>query len=411
MTVRVAAKARIRRVGGRVIRRLGLLPGGESDRVGEDDALVDVALPQRVLVFFPDVPTNVYQLEQWYDALRALDRVHAVVVVTQDSRTTRLVRERSGLPVHCVARSATLDGLVARSDLALALYVSHHGANFLALRYPSMVHVYLGHGDSDKDISASNQLKAYDFAFVAGPAAVERIERAVPLYDAAARTVLIGRPQLDALPRGEARASGSAPRVLYAPTWEGAQPSVAYGSVSSHGAVLVRSLLGAGADVTYRPHPRTGANDARVRADDLALRNLVSGHPSGRVDTSASLHEAFAAADVLVTDVSSVAMEWLPTMKPLVVTVPARAGLDPVESPLLDVVPRLPAADAPRAAQIVLGVLGDDATREERGRLVEHYLGDVTPGASTQRFLDACSNMVALREREQQRLRSIGARA
>jgi hypothetical protein len=408
MSAAVRAKARLRRAAGVWVRRLGLLPGGESDRLGEDDALRDVVLRERVMVFFPDVPTNLYQLSQWYEPLRALADRHPLVVVTQDSRTTRLVRAAVPLPVHCVARSATLDGLVARSDLALALYVAHHGANFTALRHPSIVHVYVGHGESDKDISASNQVKAYDFTFVAGRAAVDRIKASVPLYDADSRTVLIGRPQAASAPV-RPPAPATPPAVLYAPTWEGAQPSVAYGSVASHGVALVTSVLDAGMRLTYRPHPRTGANDATVRAADAALRQVVERHHSGagRVDTSSSVPEAFAAADVLVTDVSSLALDWLPTLKPLVVTVPASAAVDPTDSQLLAVVPRLTAEGASRAADVVRDVVAADTARGERRRLVDYYLGDTTPGAATGRFLDACSDAIALRDREAARLRGM----
>jgi len=404
MTVPVRAKARLRRAGGVWVRRLGLLPGGESDRLGEDDALAGTVLRERVMVYFPDVPTNVYQLAQWYAPLAALAERHPLVVITQDSRTTRLVRAETPFRVHCVARSATLDGLVERSDIALALYVGHHGGNFMALRHPSIVHVYIGHGDSDKEISASNQVKAYDFTFVAGRAAVDRIKASVPLYDADTRAIEVGRPQIDGSPTVPPPAQPA--RVLYAPTWEGAQPSVAYGSVASHGAALVTSLLDAGFELTYRPHPRTGANDATVRAADASLRATVARHRSGagRVDAATPLADLFAAADVLITDVSSLAMDWLPTSKPVVVTTPARAEVDPNGSPLLQVVPRLPAADAKRAAEVVRGVLADDAGYEERRRLVAYYLGDTTPGAALNRFISACSDAIALRDREVQRL-------
>jgi hypothetical protein len=405
----VAPKAAVRRVGGQWIRRLGLIPGGETDRLGEDDALHDTALEQPVMVFFPESPTNTYQLAQWYGVLRRLARTHPVVVITQDSRTTRAVRADSGLPVHCVARSRTLDGLVARSDIALCLYVGHNGRNFSALRFTSIVHVYLGHGDSDKAVSASNQVKAYDFCFVAGQAAADRMRRTVPLYDVDARVVLVGRPQLDDDRADEhaGHAPEAAPRVLYAPTWEGAQRSLAYGSVATHGEALVRSLLEGGLDVTYRPHPRTGANDFRARERDLAIRGLLQGAATGRVDTTTPLGTAFRGADVLVTDISSLAMEWLPTLKPLVVTTPAGADVVVPESPLLAAVPRLDATDAPRAAEVLTTILADDTTLPNRRALVDHYLGDVTPGAPTRRFIAACEQAIALRQSELARLRTL----
>ncbi|WP_138756794.1 CDP-glycerol glycerophosphotransferase family protein [Modestobacter altitudinis] len=387
--------AGLRSAGGRVIRRLGLLPGGEPDGLGEDAAIGDLVLPQRVLVFFPEPVRNAYQLEQWLPALAELDRQQGVALVTQDSRTTARLRERTSLPVHCVARTATLDRLVTRGRSALALYVSHHPRNFQLLRFPTLAHAYLGHGESDKAVSASNQLKAYDRSFVAGQAAVDRISAELLWFDAD-RLVRIGRPQVTA---AAARKPGQPPTVLYAPTWEGAQPSMAYSSVASHGAALLASLAAAGLRVVYRPHPRTGANRREVAEADQTLRRLVSTPPlqatGSTVDVDSPLETAFARADALVTDVSSLAPEWLPTGRPLVVTVPAAVGAVVPPSPLLAAAPRLAAADAGGAGELLRRLLTDDDLAPRRSELVNHYLGDIRPGAATEAFLAACAELVA----------------
>ncbi|MDT0275023.1 CDP-glycerol glycerophosphotransferase family protein [Blastococcus goldschmidtiae] len=399
-----ALRARIRSSGGRLVRRLGLLPGGEPDGLGEDEALGSTVLEQRVVAFFPEPRVNGYQLEQWLRPLTALDERHGVAVVTQDSRTAAWLRGRTSLRVLCVGRTATLDGLVRRSSIGLALYVSHHPRNFSMLRYPSLAHVYVGHGESDKAVSASNQLKAYDRVFVAGPAAEERVLAQLMWFDRD-RMVLIGRPQ--AAGTG-ARPGSDRPTVLYAPTWEGAQASMAYSSVLTHGVPLVRSLLAEGLRVVYRPHPRTGANRAEVRAADAALRAVFAEDTVRRgesvVDTAAPLEAAFADADVLLTDISSVAVEWLPTGRPLVVTVPADPGAVVAGSPLLEAVPRLVAAEAARAGELVRRCLTDDRERERRAELVEHYLGGADPDAALARFLDACDDVVRERDAEQARL-------
>ncbi|MGY1692258.1 CDP-glycerol glycerophosphotransferase family protein [Geodermatophilus sp. SYSU D01105] len=399
--------ARLRSTGGRLVRRLGLVPGGEPDGIGEDARLAGRVLEQRVVAFFPEPPRNAYQLEQWLAPLRALDGRHGVVLVTQDSRTTARLRAVTHLSVLCVARTATLDGLVQRSRVALALYVSHHPRNFQMLRYAGVAHVYLGHGESDKAVSASNQLKAYDRAFVAGAAAEERVVRELMWFDRD-RLVRIGRPQAAA---PDPRPVPERPTVLYAPTWEGAQPSMAYSSVATHGAALVRSLVAAGFRVVYRPHPRTGANRADVAAADAALRQVFTEDAvratGSAVDTAVPLERAFSDADVLVTDVSSVAVEWLPTRRPLVVTVPAEPGAVVGASPLLAAVPRLAAAEAGRAGELVRRCLTEDRERDQRAELVEHYLGGADPAAALARFLDACDDVV----RERDALQATAARA
>ncbi|MGY1594144.1 CDP-glycerol glycerophosphotransferase family protein [Geodermatophilus sp. SYSU D00708] len=389
-----AVAAQVRRNGGRVVRRLGLVPGGEPDGLGEDDVLRSFAPGQRVWVFFPEPPVNAYQLLQWADVLADLDARTGVLVLTQDSRTTRVLRERTSLTVRCVARTTTLDGLLRRGRAALALYVSHHPRNFQLLRFPDLAHVYLGHGESDKAVSVSNQLKAYDRAFVAGQAAVDRVAEQLLWFDAAAHLQVVGRPQVPAV----RERTGGARTVLYAPTWEGAQASMAYSSVSSHGEALVGSLLDAGLRVVYRPHPRTGANQRSHRVADARVREAVAASPGSRTDTSAPLAEAFAEADVLVTDVSSVAVDWLPTGRPLVVTVPADPAAVVPPSPLLEAVPRLPAAEVAGAGALVERLLAGDDGAATRGELVRYYLGEPDPAAARERFLAACASLVDERD-------------
>ncbi|GMA25092.1 glycosyl transferase [Luteimicrobium album] len=325
------------------------------------------------------------------------------MVVTADSRTARAIRAETPLRVVTVARYATLDDVYSRSDVRLALYVNHNPDNFSMLRFASMVHVSLLHGDSDKIISVSNQAKAYDFSFVAGQAAVDRLDRYLPRFDAPARTVIVGRPQLETPAVRPPVAPGARATVLYAPTWEGAQPTAAYGSVATHGLALVERLLDDGGfDVVYRPHPLSGVRDAAYGEADATIRERLAraaeaqpqaGH---RVSGDESLAEAFAAADVLVCDVSAVAMDWLPNGRPLVVTVPTSTETVTASTRLLDTVPRLAVADVAGAAGLLRAELEDDPGRDARHALLEYYLGDTTPGASMAAFVTACERMIAL---------------
>lgn len=216
------------------------------DRYGDDDRLAGTSLPQTVLVY---------------------------------SRTAALVRQELGLPAIILANYSRLDDLLSGSEVKLALYVNHNPQNFSALRFTSLAHVYLSHGESDKGIMVSNQFKAYDFWFVAGQAAIERISHFTMFYDVASRCLPIGRPQLD-FDRPQAPPSGSRsgrPTVLYAPTWEGAQPSLAYGSLPTHGVPLVQALLASGRfAVAYRPHPLTGVTDPAHGDADAQVRRLVA---------------------------------------------------------------------------------------------------------------------------------------
>lgn len=408
----IALARRVRHAGGGLIRRWGLLPEGDPDGLGDDEALRGRSLPFTVLVYFPDTVPNLYQLRQWYRPLLLLNERHRVGIVCLDSRTAAAVRAECDLPVLCCGRIATLEDLVSRSDVALALYVNHNVRNLHPLRFTTMLHAYLGHGESDKVASASNQVKAYDFVLVAGEAGRERLRRNLIRYDADDHVRTVGRPPLDPAPGSppagprEPEPASARPAVLYAPTWEGAQPSMAYSSVVTHGAALLRSLLDSGEfRVIYRPHPRTGANRADYAAADRQLRALVrraaEADREGRheVDLAPTWEARPVAGDVLVGDISAVAGDWMTTGKPLVVTVPVSPEAVVDDDTILRAVPGLPAAAAADAAGVVRAELagGDPARRRS---WVEHAMGDVTPGSSTTRFLAVCGDLIALRDEE-----------
>jgi hypothetical protein len=371
------------------LRRSRFLPAGMPDKV-TDESRLGVAFPQQVMLYFPTAQDSLYQLRPWYRALAALDEAHPVVCVFKDSRTAAIVRSETGFDCVTLARYGQLDEILSLSEVKLALYINHDPVNFESLRFTSLVHVYLGHGDSDKGVSVSNQVKAYDYCFLAGQAALDRTAAAVMLYDATARSVLIGQPQLDsaAAAVGKPSADGR-PTVLYAPTWEASQPSVSYGSLESHGEALVRALSST-YRVIYRPHPLNGVIRPSYAAADAAVRALAD-----RVDTSVSLEQSFADADLLVTDVSAVILNWLPTGKPLLVTTPSVAYSP---SRLMDALPQL-GASADFAA-VVAEHLSSDPTKVARDALIDYYLGDPTPGAATARFIAACEDAMAVRDRE-----------
>ena len=393
---RTGLGARLRARAITLLRQSRFFPRGMPDK-RTDTARLGVPFAQEVLLFFPSSADSLYQLRPWLPALAALDAVHPVVAVFRDSRTAAAVRAESSLDCVTLARYGQLDEILGRSQVKLALYVNHDPINFECLRFTSLAHVYLGHGDSDKGVSVSNQVKAYDYCFLAGAAARERTAANVMLYDADARSVLIGQPQLDRAPvRG--RPDPTRRTVLYAPTWEGSQPSVGYGSLPSHGRAIVEALAGE-YRLIYRPHPLTGVIDARHGEADRELRPLVD-----RVDTAIGLEQSFADADLLITDVSAVTLNWLPSGKPVLVT---RPGVPVPASALMRALPLLE-PDDDIAAAVDLH-LREDPLAEQRRELVGHYLGDTSPGAATAHFIAACEQVMATRDREWAGLKEKGA--
>ena len=345
-----------------------------------------------VAVFFPTGPENLYQFEQWRRPLEELATSRPVVVVVDRPDTGSALLSRSSLPVTLARGSASLEELVAERDVRVVLYLNQVEANFRMLRFAAPVHVQIGHGESDKASSVSNQHKAYDLVYVGGEAGSVRLGTALRGFDAAARTVQIGRPQLDhAYPGAPGWPVGSGRRVWYAPTWEGDRPSIAYGSLAGHGVALVEALLADPAvRVIYRPHPRTGTASPDHAAADRRIRALLHAQPDRHLVDVGPYGWQWAFADACVTDVSAVAYDWLATGKPLVVTEPASTALRPT-SPLLARLPLLAPQDA---GQVLQRLDGQDVSALTE--LTRYYFGETAGRASTARFHAAIEQAYAL---------------
>jgi hypothetical protein len=169
---------------------------------------------------------------------------------------------------------------------------------------------------------------------------------------------------------------------------------------------LLRSLLESHEwRVVYRPHPRTGANNPAFAQADQRLRTLVRDYASNdagghhTVDTSEHWDVRRDPADLLVSDVSAVAADWMTSGKPLIVTVPVadQAFLD--TDTVLNAVPGLLADQAGHVAELVRREMsGGDAAR--RRAWVQRAMGEVSAGASTARFLAVCDELVGSRDSE-----------
>lgn len=384
------------------LRRSRFFPRTIPDRRGQDVAMAAARFDAEVLVYFPGALDTTYQITPWLPTFAALHSAHPVVIVCQDSRVADLLARSSTVPVVTIARYGTLDGILSRSDVKLALYVSHLPRNFEALRFGSLLHAYIGHGDSDKGVSASNQLKAYDFVFAPGQAAVDRIERRLMRFDVTKHCRIVGQPLTLSAPlpaEGAVEGSGA---VLYAPTWEGAQPSVAYSSVLSHGERLVTSLLADGRfPVLYRPHPLIGVTSPAYAVADRAVREAIAaaGAPHRVIEAEEeSLESTFARAAALICDVSAVATAWLPSLKPIVVTAASGPEAVSADAGMLGAVPRLTAAGSDAAADLIDAEMADEEGRGRRQELVAYYLSPYWPERVMDRFVEVCGEVIAERD-------------
>jgi hypothetical protein len=265
-----------------------------------------------------------YQLGVWLPYLERLGR-RFVVITTQPS-VLREVAAMTSVPVLAPQRTSTtaaLPQLVVRS-LKVAFYVQGSPDNLNLQRFERLTHVWLNHGDSDKKANFSPRHATFDKIFVAGQQGVDRYA-AHGVKVRPDQFAIVGRPQIE---RIEAREQGAAPvpprTVLYAPTWLGGRTATSYSSLHL-GPRIVGALLDRGMTVIFRPHPLSHRDPTHARYITEIFRRLdVDRRSTGRphvwgpdAETRWDVPDCFNATDALITDVSSLATDFLASGKPL----------------------------------------------------------------------------------------------
>ena len=362
-----------------------------------------------VVVYFGDDPLRVYQLKQWLPVFEQLDRHHPVRIVLRERPTFEIVRPITDLPVVLLPTFGELTETYRTSPHKVVVYVNNSARNFQSLVARSVVHVHVNHGESDKICMVSNQVKAYDQVFVAGQAAVNRHRATLIGFDDT-RLISVGRPQLDLRPAPSLDPSPR-PTVLYAPTWEGEEPSNNYTSVDVMGPQIVRAALAVpNCRVVYKPHPRVATSTTpELVAGHYGIVELLEAAnqrdpgASHVVDTASDILAVFPSCDAMITDVSSVGLDFLYLHgdRPLFITdryadrsrltanAPISRCSDVIVPGMLD-----------GLTAVLSARLAYDVHATARAQTRRYYFGDREVGESTRDFVQSIG--AALRLRDQQ---------
>ncbi|WP_256914434.1 hypothetical protein [Streptomyces hilarionis] len=225
-----------------------------------------------VVLYFSGSDDSAYQVNMW---LETMERMEARPLVILRERAILEKMAPTSVPVVCVPGGVHLMNLDL-SMVRVALYCANVGKNIHLLRVPTMKHVFIGHGDSDKVASVNPFSKVYDEVWVAGRAGRDRYAIAdVGIRDE--DIVEVGRPQLASIRPGDGVPADRLPTVLYAPTWEGWDDNPGNTSLLLAGENIVKKLVAAEPPVRvlYKPHPFTGTRSAKAGAAHRRIVALV----------------------------------------------------------------------------------------------------------------------------------------
>ena len=354
------------------------------------------------VVYYGGVQGAGYQLGMWLPYLERLGR--PFVVITRNAETVPVITRLTSAPVlvpRLHSALGNLDQMVVGSMKA-AFYVQGSPANLTFQRYRKLTHVWLNHGDSDKAANFGARHATYDRIFVAGQQGVERYA-AHGVNVPPERFAVVGRPQIEHIEvRDHPLPPGSPRTVLYAPTWRGGRPSTDYSSLRL-GDAIVSALLERGSTVIFRPHPLSygepeDAATIRQIQHRLQRDQSASGrrHVWGRAaETDWDVAACINASDALVTDVSSVAADYLASGKPFaMVAIRAKGPKFRREFPMARVAYVIE-KDLSTLSWALDQLHGDDPLAADRRAYRRHCLGDQLGADAPKEFLRVAGQIVA----------------
>ncbi|MFF0444881.1 hypothetical protein ACFYT4_00400 [Streptomyces sp. NPDC004609] len=225
-----------------------------------------------VALYFSGSDESAYQVNMWLETLEQIDG-RPLIIMRERELVPKL--NPTAVPVLCVPGGMHMMNL-SLSTVRVALYPANVGKNIHILRVPTMKHVFIGHGDSDKLASVNPFSKVYDEVWTAGRAGRDRYA----LADVGVRDediVEVGRPQLAPIRTGTGTTKHPVPTILYAPTWEGWDDNPGNTSLLLAGENIVRRLLTAEPPVrlVYKPHPFTGIRNKKAKAVHERITAMV----------------------------------------------------------------------------------------------------------------------------------------
>ncbi|MCX5557662.1 hypothetical protein [Streptomyces sp. NBC_00038] len=222
-------------------------------------------------LYFSGSKDSAYQVNMWLETMEQLDT--RPLIILRERAILELMAPTT-VPVICVPGGVHLMNMDL-STVRVALYAANVGKNIHLLRVPTMKHVFIGHGDSDKLASVNPFSKAYDEVWTAGRAGRDRYA----IADVGVRDediVEVGRPQLAPIRTWQGVPEGT-PTVLYAPTWEGWDGNPGNTSLLLAGENIVKKLVKADPPVRvlYKPHPFTGTVSTEAASAHRRITALV----------------------------------------------------------------------------------------------------------------------------------------
>lgn len=333
-----------------------------------------------------------YHVMMWLPYLERIGK--PFVIILREPQPFAGIAAATAVPVVYCPSVPFVDQCVT-AGMKACFYVNNGAKNSHMVRFNQLTHIQLLHGDSDKASSFNPVTAMFDKIFVAGQAGIDRYAANGVLIPNE-KFDIVGRPQVETIEVSRDHIRDVTDKVvLYATTWIGLYTDANYCSLSI-GEKIVQKLLDRKATVILRPHPYADrhAGSARqvARIEQILAEDRVKTgreHIFGTAATSQmSLFDCINRSDALISDVSSVASDFLYSEKPFALTNMLGEDRETYEAafPLARAAYMMDSTAA-NIADVLDELLENDSLGATRREVKTYYLGDFSSEAYADGFV------------------------
>ncbi len=279
---------------------------------------LDAYQPDCVFYFSAPSEKFLFHINMWLPYLKAT-KLKFYIMIREKNHIDGLMKITDDIPIVTATTLAEIE-MYLPSSVKLAFYANNGTKNTHLVRFNNIQHIQLLHGDSEKPPSFNPVSKMYDKLFVSGQRAIDRYTEN-RVYIDRNNFEIIGRPQISninifapTLKRDESYT------VLFAPTWVGFHEDTKFSSLF-YLYDVIKYLITSRTKfkIILRLHPLTDRSDKKTNEYLKKIEALLNTSKDKHIlYSNRDIIDDFNQSDCLITDVSSVPIDYLYSEKPIV---------------------------------------------------------------------------------------------
>ncbi len=352
-----------------------------------------------VVVYFFGGMGQTYQIKQWIDTFKELNKIHKIVVVVRNREVQSYFKTILPFPIAYRDSVEQLHKFYNKHNFKVIIYINNGVKNFQSLLNENVLHIHINHGESDKSSDHSNQVKGYDYIFVHAPNGYNNYMKYLINLDHK-KLIQTGRPQLDFI-NPIRLDTKNRPVVIYTTTYEATHRSMRYTSVDVYGEKIVNQIIDSNRYFfIYKPHPNLGGNDPKVEEIHQKIIKKVESSPYAVMLDKEDVNNIFPIVDFGIFDMSSTMTDFLNVNRPFLLADVFNPEVHNVEEyNILKGCNRLNQDNIDNLIELIEDEIKNDPMREKREEVKKLYLGDYKKGESIKKFISSITDIINERDR------------